>query len=867
MNLKDITLVTVTSVDVDEAVMALELSSQNLHFGSIKLLSSQKPKNLDKNIEFIEINELNLIGYSKYILNELGKHIDTNYCLIVQADGFVINSNLWTNEFLNYDYIGATWPKQLKTINPSGTISMNRNRVGNGGFSLRSKKLLNVCEQIDFDKLKLPIYSEDLIICHFLYDLMLENGINFAPIEIANKFSIESIIDENKFNTEFVFGFHGKYLLKSNPLIVKIIDEYRLLKTNTTEDTNFIEAKNLFLLGLDSINRKNYIQAEKYLSESYSIIPNRISILINYSVVLIKLNKINDAINILNKAKALEIDNELIYLNLSNAYNELKNTTDAIKYINIAIKINPKFEQGYLNLGLILKNDRQFEESLNAFSKAINLNAGYAEAYLARGQLYEQLKMFELALDDYLKAFELNPELDILLGQLLFLQLSICCWINYEKFSTFLLDRISEGHKCSNSFTVLSLTDSLKIHQKASEVWVGLSPEINFDINSFKHDSKNKISIAYYSADFKEHPVGYLLAELIELHDRDKFNIFGISLESWPQSPINMRLRRAFDQFIEVNTMTDLQIAELSKNLKVDIAIDLQGHTHGNRFGIFNNRAAPIQVNFLGYPGTLGSNFIDYIIADNNLIPEYSKEFYNEKICYLPASYMPFDNKKKVSSKSFTRRDLGINEDCFIFASFNNSYKINPDLFVSWMRILGIVDKSILLLSAHNNLIVSNLKNEAIKNSINPERLVFLERLQNVEDHLERQKVADLMLDTFPYNGHTTTIDALWSGVPVLTLQGEGFHARVASSLLYTVGLTELIVTTQRDYELKAIEMGFNSDKLQVIRSKLSENKVSSLLFNTPLYTKNLEEAFDLMFIRLKHGLPPEDLNVNVRHE
>jgi predicted O-linked N-acetylglucosamine transferase (SPINDLY family) len=183
------------------------------------------------------------------------------------------------------------------------------------------------------------------------------------------------------------------------------------------------------------------------------------------------------------------------------------------------------------------------------------------------------------------------------------------------------------------------------------------------------------------------------------------------------------------------------------------------------------------------------------------------------------------------------------------------------------MRILGIVDKSILLLSAHNNLIVSNLKNEAIKNSINPERLVFLERLQNVEDHLERQKIADLMLDTFPYNGHTTTIDALWSGVPVLTLQGEGFHARVASSLLYTVGLSELIVTTQRDYELKAIEMGFNSDKLQVIRSKLSENKVNSLLFNTHLYTKNLEEAFDLMFIRLKHGLPPEDLNVKVSHE
>jgi hypothetical protein len=203
MKLKDITLVTVTSVDVEAAVMALEFSSKNLQFASIKLLSSRKPINLNENIEFIKIDELNLRGYSKFILNELGKHINTKYCLIVQGDGFVINSNIWSDDFLNYDYIGAPWPKQIKTINPSGLYSLNRNRVGNGGFSLRSKKLLNVCEEINFEELNLPNFSEDLIICHFLYESMLENGINFAPLEIAKKFSIESIDADNKMDIRY----------------------------------------------------------------------------------------------------------------------------------------------------------------------------------------------------------------------------------------------------------------------------------------------------------------------------------------------------------------------------------------------------------------------------------------------------------------------------------------------------------------------------------------------------------------------------------------------------------------------------------------------------------------------------------------
>jgi predicted O-linked N-acetylglucosamine transferase (SPINDLY family) len=308
--------------------------------------------------------------------------------------------------------------------------------------------------------------------------------------------------------------------------------------------------------------------------------------------------------------------------------------------------------------------------------------------------------------------------------------------------------------------------------------------------------------------------------------------------------------------------MSEREIAQLARELEIDIAIDLAGPTQYSRTGIFSYRTAPIQVNWLGYPGTIGADFIDYIVADKTIIPERHQQFYAEKVAYLPDTYIVDDSKRVASFKKFTREECGLPKNAFVFCCFNNDYKFNPQVLDSWSRIFLNLENCVLWIPENNEYFKTNILAEFNKRGIDSSRVIFAPRVELMADHLARINLADLFLDTFPYNAHTTAVDSLKIGVPILTLIGQSFASRVAASLLNAVGLPELITNTQEEYEALAIELAVNPQKLAGIKLKLANNRLTTPLFDTPLFTKNLESAYNKMYERYHAGLEPEHLAI-----
>jgi predicted O-linked N-acetylglucosamine transferase (SPINDLY family) len=376
----------------------------------------------------------------------------------------------------------------------------------------------------------------------------------------------------------------------------------------------------------------------------------------------------------------------------------------------------------------------------------------------------------------------------------------------------------------------------------------------------YKH---GKIRVGYVSGDFRQHPVANLVAGLFAAHDRSRFEVTGISIGPGEDSEMRRRLERSFDKFIDAAMLGADAIARRIREEEIDILIDLNGYTQGSRTELYARRAAPIQVNYLGYPGTMGADYIDYIVADPTLVPVTAQASYAEKIVYLPHSYMPHDAASRpISDRSFARAEFGLPENGFVFCCFNNAYKLNPHLFRSRMKILQAVEGSVLWLTGHSTPAVNNLRREAVAAGVDPDRLVFASRLPSVADHLVRHRLADLFLDTLPYNAHSTASDALWAGLPVLTQIGETFAGRVAASLLTALGLPELIAGTQERFESMAIELAARPAALAAINDKLAQNRLAKPLFNTQLYTQHLESAYVTMHQHHQAGLPPDHIHV-----
>ena len=374
----------------------------------------------------------------------------------------------------------------------------------------------------------------------------------------------------------------------------------------------------------------------------------------------------------------------------------------------------------------------------------------------------------------------------------------------------------------------------------------------------YQHD---RIRIGYLSADFRQHAVASLIAGMFECHDRSRFEITGLSIGPVDNSDLDRRVKASFEHFVDARALSDDEIVKLVKDSEIDILVDLMGHTADSRINVFARRPAPVQVNYLGFPGTMGAPYIDYIVADKTVIPEDRREFYAEQVVYLPGSFMPADRDRPTSPKTFTRVEVGLPEQGLVFCCFNNSYKITPAVFAIWMRLLREIDGSVLWLFAPNPAVERNLKTEAAERRVDPARLIFAPYMP-LPEHQARQRLADLFLDTSPYNAGATASDALWAGVPVLTRIGETFVGRMAASLLNAAGLPELITATTQDYESAALALARQPGRLAEIKRKLEQSRLSGPLFDTRLFTTRIEAALTDMWQRYQRGEPPQGFTV-----
>ena len=569
-----------------------------------------------------------------------------------------------------------------------------------------------------------------------------------------------------------------------------------------------------------------------------------------YSIVCYQLEKYDLAIKNWKKATEINPRYSFGYNNIGKAFLNLKKFKDALENFNKTLEIEPDFFEAYNNRGNVLTNLGRPNEAIKNYNKAIELNPKNISSYIFKGHILSQTDQLEEALKCYQIAYKINPNFPLLLGYILNTKSQICSWDNFDKDIKNLRLNLENNEKVTFPFTTLTLLDSPFLQKKAAEIW-SKRFEISKDkMNIFsKNKTRGKIKLGYFAADFRDHALAHLTAEMFEKHDKSEFEIYGFYLGSevdendlWHQ-----RLKKSFNKFYSVKEMSDLEICKLAMNVGIDIGIDFMTHaTNGmeNRFRVFTRRCAPIQINFLGYPGTSGSKSIDYIIADKVVIPDENKKFYSEKIIYLPNSYMPNSKKIEISNKKFIKKDFNLPEDKFIFCCFNQHQRISPKIYNIWMNILKKNSNSILWLLEDNNFSKKNLIFEANKKGVSSERIIFSERLPKKKDHFERIKLADLFLDTYPYSAHTTCSDALRSGLPVLTIMGETFASRVASSLLTTMNLKELITNSFDDYEKTANNIFNDPTYLKKLKAKLKNNLVNSVLYDSGTYTKNIEDAY-----------------------
>ena len=436
-----------------------------------------------------------------------------------------------------------------------------------------------------------------------------------------------------------------------------------------------------------------------------------------------------------------------------------------------------------------------------------------------------------------------------------------CDWTNYEKNINEIFHLVDERRKGAEPFGFQGIADTEELLKKCAEAYSNDKFPALDHLSEFIQYKHHKIRIGYLCGEFREQATSILMTRVWELHDKSNFEIFAFD-NGWDDgSDYRQRIEKAFTKIFDISETSDLEVAKLIQANEIDILVNMNGFFGAERQLVFSYKPAPIQVNYLGFPGTIGINYIDYIIADKVVIPERSKKQYIEKIAYLPNSYQANDDKRKISDSKFSRAQLGIPEDAFVFACFNNNYKITPAIFDSWMRILSHTPGSVLWLLADNPKAMDNLIREAAARGIDCLRLIFANRLP-ISEHLARHGLADLFLDTLPYNAHTTCSDALWAGLPVLTLMGHTFPGRVAASLLSAVGLSELIANTQEEYVSLAIELATNRKKLDGIKERLAKNRLTAPLFNSTLFVKNLETVYIKMYERYLEGLLPECINI-----
>lgn len=528
-----------------------------------------------------------------------------------------------------------------------------------------------------------------------------------------------------------------------------------------------------------------------------------------------------------------------------------------------AVALNTNFAEARINLGALLKDQGKLDEAVAQHKQAIIINPGLFEAYNNLGLALDAQKKTEEAITQFERAVALAPGNAGILAQLVHKLQQACAWDKASALEKQLLEMVREGCKGIPPFFILSMLSTPADQLTCARNFVQKSvtpPEFMFHHAPGK--ARDRIRIGYLSADFHHHATAFLMAELFERHDRARFEVTAYSYGPNDNSAMRQRLTRGFEHFIDIRDMPHAVAARKIYDDGIDILVDLKGCTEDSRLQIPAYRPAPVQVNYIGYPGTMGVDFMDYIIADPFILPMDQQPFYSEKIVQLPDCYQPNDTHRRVAETMPSRNTCGLPEQGFIFCCFNQSYKIRPAVFDIWMRLLQATEGSVLWLLEYNTLVKDNLRKEAFKHGVNPARLVFAP-IMELSAHLARHRLADLFLDTFPVNAHTTTSDALWAGLPVLTCAGSTFASRVAGSLLKAADLPELITYSLEDYETLALQLAQNPARLSGIRQKLERTRLQVPLFDIEKFTINIEKSYQTMWDIWQAGEKPKAFTVS----
>ncbi len=669
----------------------------------------------------------------------------------------------------------------------------------------------------------------------------------------------------------------------------------RKLRKLIDEKPGYPEA--LDLLGAVCAQQRRWGEAEEYLCAAIAAGAKRETTFYNHGVVLKELGRPADALAQLDRAlainprsahahfdkamcllalkrydavqahveQALASDPNLVeaWTWLGHLFSDLERDDDAFSAYARALAVNPNAADALFGRAKLLHRLRRYPEALAAFNQALAINPKLTGAWMARGRMFMEGGQFEAACASFSAAVLIEPGTRYAKGYLQYIKMMMCDWRDFDASVADIERDVSLGKPVVDPVTCLMLSGSPLIQQLCAQRYNNEFFPATGSRRPAIRQKRDKLRIGYLSGEFRDHASTHLLVGVLENHDRSRFEIHGFDNGNDDGSDYRARVVAAVDELVHVGRLGAERATEQVRARDIDVLVQLNGYFGLGRIDVFARRAAPVQVNYLGFPGTLGADYIDYIIADRKVIPETDRIFYDAKVAYLPECYQANDDKKAISSRSVTRAEAGLPDGAFVFCAFHKACKIRPAVFDAWMQILAAVEGGVLWLLCDNAVARENLRREAAARGIAPERLIFADHLPLAE-HLARHRLADLFLDTLPYNAHTTASDALWAGLPVLTQIGSTFAGRVAGSLVTAVGLPQLVTETPAQYQRAAIELALDRAKLAAIRNELAANRLAAPLFDTASYTRGLERAFEMMAERQRSGLPPDHLHVEL---
>ena len=582
----------------------------------------------------------------------------------------------------------------------------------------------------------------------------------------------------------------------------------------------------------------------------------------NRGNILHELARPEDALASYDRALTLRPDYATALVNRADVLRDLQQFQAALASCERALAIRPDFAKALVNRAILLQDFKRGDEAVACLEQALKIDPGKAETYNHLGNALYSLRRYDAAIASYRRTFEIDPRQGTARALHVLLNRQICEWTTASRDESELVRALRSGAKSVLPLVVISTVDDPALQLEAARRYIA---DNKFDrqavLASPPRVTRDKIRIAYLSPDFRDHTMSISLAQLFELHDRNRFETYAISSGVDDGSDMRKRMMQALDKFLDVRSVSDLDVARQMQALGIDIAVDLAGFTDGCRPAILAHRPAPIQVNFLGYVGTMGADFIDYIFVDRVLVPPDQQAFFAEKLVHLPECYLPSDTTRPIADPGLPRSAYGLPEHGFVFACLNNSYKITPPIFAIWMRLLKAVGGSVLWVRADNEWMLKNLRREAQEQGVAPDRLVAAGRCP-LPEHLARFRLADLFLDTLPYTAHSTAVDALWAGLPVLTCAGRSYAARSAASLLTAIGLPELVTSSLDEYEALALKLAGDRSCLGGLRDRLARNRSNSPLFDMPRLCRHIESAYAEMHARWQRGEPAHSFAV-----